>query len=107
MQEPISRIGAMQPAPLETALRSFAAWLSNSDVVHPTRLLHLLDQRLGSKVHHAALRKLAQSYARICEEVRKPENRYEAANTVLGSQRPFGQISVLRQILGLVENEVS
>jgi ABC-type nitrate/sulfonate/bicarbonate transport system substrate-binding protein len=94
----------MQPTPLEAALHSFAVWLSSKDVVHPTQLSHLLDRRLGSKVHHAALRKLAQTYAQICEEVRKPENRYEAANTILGSQRPFGQISVLRQIIG-VEGE--
>ena len=97
----------MQPGLLEAALRSFANWLSTSDVVHPTRLKHLHDQRLRRKVHHAALRKLAQSYARICEEVRKSENRYEAANTVLGGQRPFGQMSVLQQILGLEDDEVS
>lgn len=96
----------MQPPQLEAALRSFASWLTSSDVVHPLRLSHVLDRRLGTKVHHAALLKLVQSYARICKEVRKPENRYEAANTVLGSQRPFGQINVLRQILGLEGDEI-
>ena len=39
----------------------------------------------------------------ICEEVKKPGNKYEAASTLLGSERPFGQIHLLWQIFGLEE----
>ena len=33
-------------------------------------------------------RSVASTYNRICQEVRKPENKYKAANTILGNQRP-------------------
>ncbi|KAI5122053.1 hypothetical protein M0805_006037 [Coniferiporia weirii] len=99
--EPISHIGVMQPQPLGLVLRAFAAWLSTPDVVQPSRLEPLLDRRLAERVHRAALRALVSAYDRICAEVRKPANRYEAANTILGSQRPFGNLSALRQILGI------
>ena len=39
----------------------------------------------------------------ICEEVKKPGNKYEAASTLLGSERPFGQVHLLWQIFGLEE----
>ena len=42
----------------------------------------------------------------ICEEVKKPENMYEAASTLLGSERPFGQVHLLWQIFGLEEDGV-
>ena len=42
----------------------------------------------------------------ICEEVKKPENKYEAASTLLGSERPFGQVHLLWQIFGLEEEGV-
>ena len=41
----------------------------------------------------------------ICEEVKRPENRYEAAATLLGSERPFGQVHLVWQIFGLEEEE--
>ncbi|PFH46076.1 hypothetical protein AMATHDRAFT_8263 [Amanita thiersii Skay4041] len=56
-------------------------------------------------IHHAALERMARSYGRICDAVRRGENRYEAASTVLGSQRPFGQVRLLWQIFGLEEEE--
>ena len=97
----------MQPSVLQSSLRSFAVWLSGADVVHPPRLAALLDQRIADQVHRAALLRLVQAYATICAEVRKPENRYEAANTLLGAQRPFGQLAALRAILGLSGEETS
>lgn len=60
-------------------------------------------QQLHTRVHHAALERLAKSYERLCEEVRKPNNKYEAASTLLGSERPFGQTRLLWQIFGLQE----
>jgi len=56
-------------------------------------------------VHHAALERLASSYQQLCEEVKRPGNRYEAAATLLGSERPFGQIRLLWQIFGLQDRE--
>ena len=35
----------------------------------------------------------------------RPENRYEAAATLLGGERPFGQVHLLRQIFGLGEGD--
>jgi conserved oligomeric Golgi complex subunit 6 len=49
---------------------------------------------------------LAKTYQRICEKVKKPENKYKAASTLLGSERPFGQVHLLWQIFGLEEEEV-
>lgn len=48
---------------------------------------------------------LAKMYKMICEEVKKPANRYEAASTLLGSERPFGQVHLLWQIFGLEDKE--
>ena len=42
----------------------------------------------------------------ICEEVKKPGNKYEAASTLLGSERRFGQVHLLWHIFGLEEEEV-
>lgn len=91
----------MEPATLKHALEEFANWLSSPDVVRSRRLAALLDQRLNQKIHISALRQLADVYERMCTEVRRPENKYEAVNTILGGQRPFGQKMVLLQILGL------
>jgi hypothetical protein len=37
-------------------------------------------------------------YRMICEEVKKPESMYEAASTLLGSEKSFGQVHLLWQI---------
>jgi hypothetical protein len=47
---------------------------------------------------------MGRAYQLVCEEVKKPENRYEAASTLLGSERPFGQVHLLWQIFGLEED---
>jgi hypothetical protein len=52
------------------------------------------------------LARLAKAYERLCEEVKKPENKYEAASTLLGSERPFGQVHLLWQIFGLQDEGV-
>ncbi|KAJ7919033.1 oligomeric complex COG6-domain-containing protein [Mycena leptocephala] len=39
-------------------------------------------------------------------QVKKPENKYEAASTLLGSERPFGQVNLLWQIFGLEEDSI-
>lgn len=39
----------------------------------------------------------------MCEEVRRSENRYEAGTVLLGGERPFGQVGLLWQILGVEE----
>jgi len=101
----MSRIPATEPEALQTSLRQFSVWLSDIGVVHSPRLAGLTMQSLNNRVHHAALERLANSYQRLCEEVKKPSNRYEAAATLLGSERPFGQVRLLWQIFGLQDQE--
>ncbi|KIY47000.1 oligomeric complex COG6 [Fistulina hepatica ATCC 64428] len=99
--EPLSHVPSMQPAELQRALHTFSTWLSGVGVVESPRLGHLVVQKLNQDIHRAALERMARAYKLICEEVRKPANRYEAAATLLGSERPFGQIHLLWQIFGL------
>ena len=68
--------------------------------------LELAAHGYGVSLHdrdQAALERVAQAYEGICEEVKKAENKYEAAATLLGSERPFGQVRLLWQIFGLQE----
>ncbi|KAF8889933.1 oligomeric Golgi complex subunit 6 [Infundibulicybe gibba] len=99
--EPLSRIPNTQASDLQASLRNFSLWLSGPEVVQSPRLSHLSMQRLHHDIHHAALARLARSYQVICDEVKKAENRYEAGATLLGTERPFGQIHLLWQIFGL------
>lgn len=80
-------------------------WLTSNTVDHPPRLAQLAVQSLASRVHRAALARLVKTYLSLCEEVRRPENKYEAATTVLGSERPFGQVHLLWQIFGIEEED--
>ena len=73
--------------------------------MHSPRLASLSVRSLHTRVHQAALERLAQTYERVCEEVKRPENKYEAAATLLGSERPFGQVRLLWQIFGQQEQE--
>ncbi|KAG5338040.1 hypothetical protein C0989_008344 [Termitomyces sp. Mn162] len=101
--EPLSRIPLMQPSELQVTLRNFSLWLSSPDVVQSPRLSQLTVQHLHAKIHQTALERMVRAYGLICEEVKRPENKYEAASTLLGSERPFGQIHLLRQILGITD----
>ncbi|KAF9476408.1 oligomeric complex COG6 [Pholiota conissans] len=103
--EPLSRLPSTQPADLQRALQRFSMWLSGLDVVHSPRLSHLTVQKMHTQIHQDALVRLAKEYKMICEEVKKPANRYEAAATLLGSERPFGQVHLLWQIFGLEDKE--
>ena len=103
-QEPLSRVPAAEPSALQAALHRFSEWLSGHEVVQSPRLSLLTVQSLHSRIHQAALSRVAATYERICEEVKKPENKYEAAATLLGSERPFGQVRLLWQIFGLQDD---
>ncbi|KZP29030.1 oligomeric complex COG6 [Athelia psychrophila] len=103
--EPLSRMEATQPQQLLASLHTFSLWLSGLEVVQSPRLVRLTHPRLHSQIHHVALTRLAKMYGRLCDEVRKPENKYEAASTLLGSERPFGQIHLLWQIFGMQDEE--
>ena len=105
LQEPLSYVPNARPAELKAALNKFSLWLSGLDVVQSARLSELTVQRLHMTIHHAALERMAKAYKDICEEVRKGENKYEAASTLLGSERPFGQVHLLWQIFGLEERD--
>ncbi|KAI0064458.1 oligomeric complex COG6 [Artomyces pyxidatus] len=101
--EPLSHLPATQPPALLAALHTFSTWLSSLEAVHSPRLSQLTLSALHTRIHHAALRRLGHTYERLCGEVRRPENRYEAASTLLGGERPFGSVAVLWQIFGLEE----
>jgi hypothetical protein len=73
--------------------------------VHSPRLAQLIVQKLHSQIHQEALARLAKAYRMICAEVKRPENRYEAGATLLGSERPFGQVHLLWKIFGLEGEE--
>lgn len=61
--------------------------------------------RLGTLIHRTALERVARAYGRLCNAVRDPKSKYEFSGTLLGSRRPFGQMSTLLQVLGLDELE--
>ncbi|KAK0210475.1 oligomeric complex COG6, partial [Desarmillaria ectypa] len=103
--EPLSYIPTVRPQELKSALQRFSVWLSGLEAVQSQRLSHLTVQRLHTTIHQAALERMVQGYKVICDEVRKPENKYEAASTLLGSERPFGQVHLLWQIFGLEEKD--
>ena len=92
-----------ETAALQGALHRFSEWLSGPAVVHSPRLAQLAAPGVQARVHQAALSRLAGAYERVCEEVRRAENKYEAGATVLGSERPFGQVHLLWQIFGIEE----
>ena len=73
--------------------------------MHSARLSLLTVQSLHTRIHQAALERLARTYERVCEEVKKAENKYEAGATLLGSERPFGQVHLLYQIFGIEEED--
>lgn len=102
-QEPLSHVPGMQPSDLQQSLHQFSMWLSGPEVVHSARLSHLTLQRYHAKIHQAALERVTRAYMSICEHVKSPENKYEAAATLLGSERPFGQGHLLYHIVGLEE----
>lgn len=73
--------------------------------MHSPRLAQLTVQKLHGEIHQDALAQVAKAYRMICKEVKKPENKYEAAATLLGSERPFGQEHLLWKIFGLEEEK--
>lgn len=103
--EPLSRLPAASASKLQASLHKFSVWLAGVTVDQPPRLAQFTAQALATRVHHAALARLVHTYRSICEEVKKPENRYEAAATLLGSERPFGQVHLLWQIFGIEETD--
>ncbi|KAG2052769.1 oligomeric complex COG6 [Suillus hirtellus] len=99
--DPLSHVLPAQK--LQPTLARFSLWLSSPEVVHSPRLSALTSPSLHSTIHRVSLARVTKAYAQLCEEVRKPENRYEAASTLLGMERPFGQAGVLWAIFGLEE----
>ncbi|KAF7799585.1 hypothetical protein EIP86_010822 [Pleurotus ostreatoroseus] len=103
--EPLSHLPAASTPRLQAALHKFSVWLTSNTVDHPPRLAQLSVQGLAARIHRAALARLVHTYRWFCAEVRRPENKYEAAATVLGGERPFGQVHLLWQIFGIEEEE--
>ena len=101
LQDPLSHVLPAQQ--LQATLAKFSLWISSPEVVHSPRLSALSSPSLHSTIHHVSLGRVAKAYAKLCEEVKKVGNRYEAASTLLGMERPFGQVGVLWAIFGLEE----
>ena len=105
-QEPLSHLPAASTPRLQSALHTFALWLSSTAVDRPApRLAQLALSALALRVHREALKRLVRTYRWFCKEVRSKESRYEAAATVLGGERPFGQVHLLWQIFGIEGEE--
>ncbi|KAF8548578.1 oligomeric complex COG6 [Imleria badia] len=104
---PLARLPATEPEALAKALAKFSLWLSTPDVISSPRLFPLSSSLLAGHVHRAALRRLVRAYSALCEEVRAESARgkYVAGSVVLGRERPFGQVELLRQICGLEEED--
>ncbi|KAG8970571.1 Golgi transport complex subunit 6 [Tulasnella sp. 419] len=100
---PLSREPVASSQAVTAALGLFDTFLSQLDVVSSPRLLLLSVPRLSTMVHRKALHSVALEYGRVCDAVRKPENKYEFSGTLLGSRRPFGEMRVLWQVLGIDE----
>lgn len=100
-QMPLSHLPATSAQEMSTALRKFDSFLSTLDVLSSPRLTLLTVPRLATLIHRSTLKQIGIAYSRVCDEVRKSENKYEFATTLLGSQRPFGQMNVLWQVLGV------
>ncbi|TFK19198.1 COG6-domain-containing protein [Coprinopsis marcescibilis] len=105
--EPLSRHPATEPPALLAALHTFSLFLNSPTIVHSPRLANLTHLSLASTIHRAALGRVAKAYGVVCSEVMKEGNRYEAAATLLGSERPFGRVYLVRQIFGMEEGEES
>ena len=107
VQTPLSRLPATEPEALAKALNKFSLWLSTPDVISSPRLFSLSSSLLAGHVHRGALRRLVRAYSALCEEVRteSARGRYVAGSVVLGRERPFGQVELLRQIFGLEEDQ--
>ena len=95
---------ADEPCRCARGLPSYGELARRAEVVESPRLAQLAGQRLASEVHRAALRRMAHAYRNLCAAVRRAENKYEAAATLLGSERPFGQVRLLWQIFGLQDD---
>ncbi|KAH0826947.1 oligomeric complex COG6 [Lanmaoa asiatica] len=104
---PLSRLPATEPEALAKALGKFSLWLSTPDVISSPRLSPLFSSLLTGHVHRGALRRLVCAYSALCEEVRAESARgkYVAGSVVLGRERPFGQVELLRQVFGLEEDD--
>ena len=103
----LTRLPATEPEALGKALGIFSLWLSTPDVISSPRLCPLSSPLLSGRVHRGALRRLIRAYNALCEEAHAESARgkYVAGSVVLGRERPFGQVALLRQICGLEEDD--
>ncbi|KAG8901207.1 Golgi transport complex subunit 6 [Tulasnella sp. 403] len=103
---PLSRLPQASSQAISAALTQFDTFLSTLDVSSSPQLLLLAVPRLSASIHGDAIHKIGLAYSRVCEAVKNPENRYEFAGTLLGSKRPFGDMRVLWQVLGVDEDDL-
>lgn len=103
---PLSHEPTASSQAVTAALKEFDTFLSTLDVHSSPRLALLSVPSVASRIHRGSLARIGRAYGRLCDAVREPANKYEFASTLLGSRRPFGQMAVLWQVLGISEAEV-
>ncbi|EIW66514.1 hypothetical protein TREMEDRAFT_34802 [Tremella mesenterica DSM 1558] len=82
-QTPLSRSPATSPKSLTQALTRFSSFLGNIDVLSSPRLALLSSARLAEEIHRAALKRIAEGYAEVCDRVLDKNEGYEFAETLL------------------------
>ncbi|KIM33186.1 hypothetical protein M408DRAFT_325989, partial [Serendipita vermifera MAFF 305830] len=100
-QMPLAHVQGCSSQNVSSALQAFDSFLSSLDVLTSSSLSLLSLPRLGTLIHRTALERVARAYGKLCQAVREPKNKYEFSGTLLGSRRPFGQMNVLFQVLGV------
>ncbi|KAJ3523618.1 hypothetical protein NMY22_g11364 [Coprinellus aureogranulatus] len=124
--EPLSRFPKISATAVRRALHTFFLFLeSSSSIISSPRLSSLTSastsylstdihspaerekssESLAHHIHKKALGKLTKAYEMICEIVRKPGSEYDAGETLLGSERPFGRGDLVRAVFGIPEQE--
>jgi len=98
---PLSRLPTASTQSITQALSTFDTFLSSLDVLTSPRLSLISTPTLASRIHRTALQRIGKAYGKVADAVRDPKNKYEFATTMLGAKRPFGQMNVLWQVLGV------
>jgi hypothetical protein len=62
-------------------------------------------ESLAHYIHKKGLGKLTRAYEVICANVRKAGSGYEAGETLVGSERPFGRGDLVRAVFGIREED--
>ncbi|KAH8921221.1 oligomeric complex COG6 [Atractiella rhizophila] len=80
---PLSLTEEASPKALQQAVKTFDNFLSTVDTLSSSRLGLLFSRKIASSIHHSALERVVQAYARTHAAVMQPQNKYEFRSTVM------------------------